>query len=250
MIFGPWKSKAPVATREPSIPADLRLYVVGDVHGRADLLERLAGKIGRELADAPERVLTIFLGDYIDRGMRSSDVVARLSARDFPTEIETLRGNHEQTMLDAFEDERVFGFWRKIGGMETLVSYKIDVSRVNRGQDYAGARADLHERIPSKHRDFLNTLPLTRQIGAYFFCHAGVRPRVPLDRQDGTDLISIRDEFLKSRVDHGKIIVHGHTPVDEPEFRPNRVNIDTGAYLTNRLTCLVLQGATRRILEA
>jgi serine/threonine protein phosphatase 1 len=250
MIFGLWKSRGTDAKSVASIPENLRLYVVGDVHGRADLVERLAGKIAGEMADAPEKVLTLFLGDYIDRGMRSSDVVARLSARDFPTEIETLRGNHEQAMLEAFDDERVFDFWRKIGGLETLASYKIDVTLVRLGQNYSGARADLQKRVPSRHIDFLNNLPVTKQIGDYFFCHAGVKPRIPLDRQQVNDLISIRDEFLNSRIDHGKVVVHGHTPVEEPDFRPNRINIDTGAYLTNRLTCLVLQGASRRILEA
>ena len=84
-------------------------------------------------------------------------------------------------------------------------------------------------------------------IGDYFFCHAGVRPGTPLGQQQQQDLLWIREKFLKATGDFGKIIVHGHSPVVQPDFRKNRINIDTGAYANGRLTCLVLEGSSRRI---
>jgi serine/threonine protein phosphatase 1 len=241
-------ARSPVATAAAA-PEGMRVYVIGDVHGRADLLDNLARQIEADLSGAPGKILTILLGDYIDRGPQSAEVVDRLCRGAFPTPILALRGNHEQTMLGAFEDDGVFDAWRTFGARETLASYRIDVSRLIRGQGYAEARAQLREKMPAAHREFLESLPTAHELGGYFFCHAGVRPGVPLARQADEDLIWIRDEFLDSTAFHGRLIVHGHTPVAEPDFRPNRINIDTGAFATGRLTCLALEGTSRRILS-
>lgn len=252
MIFGLLKGKGSThasATAPAATPGGMRIFVVGDLHGRADLLDDLARRIENDLKSAPANVATVFLGDYIDRGPQSAAVLDRLSRGAFPTPIVALRGNHEQTMLDAFDDESVFEAWRQLGGLETLVSYGVDVSQLMRGQGYEAARAQTLEKTPATHREFLNSLPLRHELGDYFFCHAGVRPGVPLARQAAADLLWIRHEFLDSSAFHGKMIVHGHTPVSKPDIRPNRINIDTGAYATGVLSCLVLEGATRRVIS-
>jgi len=190
----------------------------------------------------------VFLGDFIDRGSQSAAVLERLSTGAFPTPFVALRGNHEQTMLDAFDDESVFESWRHFGGLETLASYGVDVSQVMRGVGYDKARQQMVDKTPIAHRRFVDSLPLTHELGGYFFCHAGIRPGVALGRQSPADLMWIRQEFLNSDVDHGKVVVHGHSPVSQPEIRINRINIDTGAYATGVLTCLVLEGTTRRFI--
>ncbi|MCI4678738.1 serine/threonine protein phosphatase [Rhodoblastus acidophilus] len=232
----------------PRIPPGLRVYAIGDIHGRADLLEAAAGKIARDSRDAP-RTLTIFLGDYIDRGRDSAAVLERLSKRDFPTDFVALRGNHEQTMLDALDDPRIFEFWRRYGAVETLASYGVDVADVMRGAGFVEARDELRRKAPPEHIAFLKALPLSHEIGDYFFCHAGVKPGRPLSAQEPRDLMFIRREFLDSAEWRSKVIVHGHTPVEAPEFRANRINLDTGAYATNRLTCLALEEDRQWILE-
>ena len=117
------------------------------------------------------------------------------------------------------------------------------------GKNYGDAVAGLRATIPLSHLDFLKSLPTRLSIGKYFMCHAGVRPGIPLERQAEKDLLWIRDEFLSSRADFGKIVVHGHTPAEAPEVLPNRINVDTGAFMTGRLTCAVLEGGGVRFLS-
>ncbi len=236
------------ATVVPSIPAGVRLYVVGDIHGRIDLLQDLEGLIKGDLATGPAETLTIFLGDYIDRGPRSADVVERLSASDFCTPIRTLRGNHEEVFLKFLSDPSVLDSWRKFGGLETLHSYGVNVAGPMRGEGYEQAQAALTAALPPRHRAFLEQAELSMAWGDYFFCHAGVRPGVDLQRQTSDDLLWIRDDFLRFEGAFGQIVVHGHTPTTEPEVRSNRINIDTGAYASSVLTALVLEGETRRFL--
>lgn len=232
------------------VPGNLRIYAVGDVHGRADLLDALARRIEAELPFAPDNVLTIFLGDYIDRGLQSSTVVEWLSRGAFPTPFHALCGNHEEVLMRFLEDDSILENWRRFGGLETLHSYGVDVSSAMRGKGYEEARRALLARLPDHHREFFAQTRLTASYGDYFFCHAGVRPGLPLDRQKADDLLWIRDEFLNYRGAWEKMIVHGHTPVSEPDIRPNRINIDTGAFATSILTALALEGDTRRILSS
>ncbi len=234
--------------RPASLPPGLRVYAIGDIHGRLDLLDDLSRQIRADLGSAPAEVVTIFLGDYVDRGPDAAGVLERLSRADFPTPIRALRGNHEEVVGQFFEDENVLETWRRFGGLETLHSYGVDVTEATRGAGYDRAWKSLAARMPHEHRMFLEQTDLAASYGDYFFCHAGVRPAVPLERQTARDLLWIREDFLEFKGSWSKIVVHGHTPVRSPEILPNRINVDTGAFATSVLTALVLEGAERRFL--
>lgn len=252
MIFPLWSaSRKSAAEPAPSTPPGARIYAVGDIHGRLDLLETLAQKVENDLRHSapPGEAVTVFLGDYIDRGRDSAGVVERLAKGDFPTPIVSLRGNHEATLLDFLENESVLEDWRRYGGLETLVSYRVDVREAMRGLNFGAARDAFRAALPAGHLAFLAETKLFWSAGGYFFCHAGVRPHVALEQQSERDLLWIRDEFNAYRGDFEKIIVHGHTPVPQAQVLPNRINIDTGAYATGVLTCLVLEGAERRFIS-
>jgi serine/threonine protein phosphatase 1 len=195
-----------------------------------------------------DRAVTVFLGDYIDRGPGSKRVVEQLASGDWPTSIITLAGNHEDFLITFLNDARFLAFWRSQGGLETLHSYGVDVGQAMAGRDFAEVQAAFMARFPKHHRDFLEALKVSTSIGDYFFCHAGIRPGVALDCQNRDDLVNIREPFLSSEVEHGKLVVHGHTPAVAPEIRPNRIGIDTAAYASGRLTCLVLENQEHRFL--
>lgn len=233
----------------PSLPSGARLYAVGDIHGRLDLLDALAEQIRADLVCAPPEVMTIFLGDYVDRGPASAGVLDRLSRGDFPTPIYALRGNHEDVFMRFLDDETVLEDWRGFGGIETLQSYGVDVMDAIRRGGYGLARKSLLDRMPREHRSFLEQTRFAASLGDYFFCHAGVRPGVALKSQKPKDLLWIREDFLRHEGSWGQIIVHGHTPVPRPEVLPNRINVDTGAFASSILTALVLEGRERRFLS-
>ena len=234
----------------PRLPDGMRLYAIGDIHGRLDLLGALAERITSDLASAAHLdVGAIFLGDYVDRGAHSAGVIDLLSSGRFPVSHVALRGNHEEIMLKFLDDENVLDSWRKFGGLETLHSYGVPVAEAMRGGGYDRAREALLRELPQSHLDFLHATTPSIAFGDYFFAHAGVRPGAPLDRQVPEDLLWIREDFLRHEGSFGKIVVHGHTPVERPDERPNRINIDTGAYASGRLTALVLEGETRRFLS-
>jgi serine/threonine protein phosphatase 1 len=227
---------------------ETRLYVIGDVHGRLDLLDRVIDAIARDLAGHGAEALTITLGDYIDRGPQSRGVIERLARNPFPTPYVALKGNHE-SLLEAFlGDPAVGAHWRRLGGFETLASFGVPVRPMMLGRNFDEAAAGLRAAMTPEHADFLASLRVSLTVGRYFFCHAGVRPGVALERQSEEDLLWIREEFLDSSADFGKIVVHGHTPVRTPEVLPNRINVDTGAFATGRLTCLVLEQGRHRFL--
>lgn len=233
-----------------SLPRGTRVYAVGDIHGRRDLLDRLADQIDAHLTAFPcADAQTVFLGDYIDRGLNSSDVVDRLAKGDFPTPIVALRGNHEVALLDFLGEADVLDGWRQYGAIETLASYGVDVKEALRGRGFFEAREQLLAALPADHLDFVRKTQLWWSCGDYFFCHAGIKPGVPLARQQERDLLWIRYEFLDDERLHEKIVVHGHTPVDEPENLHNRINVDTGAYATGVLTCVVLEDDRRGFLS-
>ncbi len=165
----------------------------------------------------------------------------------------TLKGNHEAFMVDflvgtALEDERLFPIWMANGGRETLASYGLPSATVY-GSHANEAQAALAAAMPARHREFLARLETTRRIGDYLFVHAGIRPGLPLDEQEESDLLWIRGEFLAHRSDYGFHVVHGHSITPEVDEQPNRTGIDTGAYASGRLTALVLEGAERRYLS-
>jgi serine/threonine protein phosphatase 1 len=228
-----------------------RLYVIGDIHGRADLLDRMIARIARDLEVRPmANCLTVTVGDYIDRGPDSRGVLDRLASNPFPTDFVALKGNHEALLATFLRDPSSADHWRRIGGLETLNSYGVDVGPLMRGRNYEAAAAALLAAVPPAHAGFLASLRMSVTVGRYFLCHAGVRPGVALPQQSEDDLLWIRDEFLGSKTDFGKIVVHGHTPTEEPELLPNRINVDTGAFTTGRLTCAVLEGQQVRFLSA
>jgi serine/threonine protein phosphatase 1 len=244
------KASSVGAAKERRVPGGMRVYCVGDIHGRDDLLDQMAERVTSDSEDRSfDHALTVFLGDYVDRGLGSMRVVERLVRSEWPTPFVALAGNHEDLLTAFLEDQRILDAWQSLGGLETLHSYGVDVGGARAGRDCAEVQAAFVSRFPAGHRQFLASLTSSIAIGDYFFCHAGVRPGVPLERQDRNDLLNIRREFLSSQAEHGKLVVHGHTPSLVPEIRSNRIGIDTGAYATGRLTCLVLEQEQRRFLQ-
>ena len=227
-----------------------RLYVIGDIHGRLDLLDRMIDAIHRDAANMTADCLTVTVGDYVDRGPQSSGVLDRLLGNPFPGRYVALRGNHEALFEAFLNDPSVGVHWRRVGGLETLHSYGVPVEPLMLGKNVERTAEQLRAAVPPRHLQFLRSLKMSLLFGNYFLCHAGIRPGVPFDRQSEEDLLWIREEFLTSRMDFGKVVVHGHTPAVEPEVLPNRINIDTGAFATGRLTCVVLEGGRYRFLSA
>jgi serine/threonine protein phosphatase 1 len=233
-----------------TLPEGTRVYAIGDIHGRADLLDRLADRIAGDLAAHPaQTAVTVFLGDYVDRGLDSRGVLERLAKEEFPTPFVALRGNHEDAMLRFLDDPPVLKQWVMFGGLTTLTSYGVDPGREMHRGGAPAVQAALLARFPQAHRRFLEETRLSAQFGDYFFCHAGVRPHVPLDRQDPGDLMWIRYEFLDYRGDFGKVVVHGHTPHAKVENLENRINLDTHAFKSGVLTAVALEGAERRFID-
>lgn len=235
-----------------AVPPGTRVYAIGDVHGRLDLLVRLEAMIEADLATArPGRTVVVHLGDYIDRGPASRGVIDHLLDHPLPVdEVVHLLGNHEDTMCRFLVDPWVGENWMRYGGLETLRSYGVDPDLDLPAEERLRQVQEAFNRaVPERHWAFLEGLPLRYEEGDYLFVHAGVRPRIPLDRQRRYDLLWIRHEFLDSEADHGRVVVHGHSISSEPEIRPNRIGIDTGAFMSGQLTALVLEGSDRRFLS-
>lgn len=230
----------------PPAPKDSVIYAVGDIHGRADLLEAMGARIDRDAeAERPKEVTEIYLGDYIDRGPASAEVIDWLIRRQENRNAICLRGNHEFLLEGFLAEESSFQEWRDLGGAETLLSYGVDPGLLTELIDDAEIRKEFASRLPSRHRRFLDELVTAVDLGEYFFVHAGVRPGVSLEEQAERDCLWIREEFLEHEGMLERIIVHGHSPMPSPELLTNRINIDTAAYATNRLSCLKIfdQGA-------
>lgn len=229
-----------------------RVYAIGDIHGRLDLLIRLEAMIADDLARSrPARTVAVYLGDYVDRGPDSRRVLDHLMDRPLPAdEIVHLFGNHEDAMVRFLDDRWVGGSWMGFGGRETLRSYGVvpDPS-LPPDEWFAAAQEAFVRALPERHLAFLEGLPLRHTEGGYLFVHAGIRPGLALGRQRREDLLWIRHEFLDSDADHGCVVVHGHSIQSEPEIRANRIGIDTGAYCSDRLTALALEGTERRFLS-
>lgn len=239
-----------VQGRRPSIPPALRIYAVGDVHGRLDLLDDLLSRtVADTISRPPERAIYVFLGDYIDRGPSSRETIDRLILHSKTHESVFLRGNHELIAIKCLTDRSLFDQWMRLGGLETLLSYGVPPEKLVSGKQIAELQAAFHNAMPQSHFRFFRDLQTSFTCGDFFFVHAGVRPEVELSRQNETDLLWIRDEFLSSSKDFGKIIVHGHTPTHDVEVASNRINIDTGAFATGCLTCLVIEGTSLSLID-
>ncbi|MCK1521664.1 MULTISPECIES: metallophosphoesterase family protein [unclassified Bradyrhizobium] len=228
---------------KPRLPDGIRIYAIGDVHGRADLLQSLLTVIDADLARSnPGRAIQVFLGDYVDRGPDSRAVLDLLIERSKSHETVCLKGNHEIFLLEVLKDPARLQEWRHYGGLLTLVSYGINPTMNPTPEEQIELIEGLRRALPPEHLSFLQQLRSSFACGDFFFVHAGVKPGVALERQKEEDLLWIREEFLESDRRFGKYVVHGHTPVSAPDIRPNRINIDTGAYATGNLTLLTIQG--------
>ena len=239
-----------VRGRRPSLPAELRIYAIGDIHGRLDLLNELLARISSDIALRPTvKPLYVFLGDYIDRGSASRETIDRLIEHGKTHESVFLKGNHELIAIKCLSDRGLFDQWLRLGGLETLVSYGVPAETLANGKQIAELQSAFHGALPQAHFRFFRDLKNSFECGDFFFAHAGVKPNVELSRQKENDLLWIRGEFLTSKDDFGKIIVHGHTPTREIEVGPNRINIDTGAFATGCLSCLVLEGQELSVID-
>jgi serine/threonine protein phosphatase 1 len=243
-----------INSRRQSSPAGARgwrAYAVGDVHGRLDLLEKLLEKIESDIASRPDRkILLVFVGDLIDRGPSSAQVIERLRTyRHRGVRTVFLLGNHEEVLLRILSgDADLISKWRMFGGTECLRSYGVDTDRLARLRD-AEALEVVRKAIPSDHVSFLQSFDDSCRFGDYLFVHAGIRPGVEIDQQRQSDLRWIREPFLLDDTDHGFIVVHGHTIRPEVEVRSNRIGIDTGAYRSGVLTALALEGSESWFLD-
>ena len=235
-------------------PPDTVIYAIGDIHGRLDLLAAIHDRV---VADARQRSaqnrLVVYLGDYVSRGEDSRRVVDRV-LEWLPEGFEriTLKGNHEDLLLRFLAGEPDVGqHWFDYGGHETLASYGVAIAdRQARDEASVAALRNCFETaLPQSHLDFFRSLPASHRAGDYYFVHGGVRPGVPLAEQNEHDCMWIRKSFLDSDADHGAVVVHGHSIFKAPVVRHNRIGIDTGAYRSGVLTCLVLDGAARSFLQ-
>jgi len=227
------------------LPDGLRIYAIGDIHGRADLLESLLLQIDEDCRLYPSRrPIVVFIGDYIDRGPASREVLDLLLGYERTKETIFLRGNHETFVHRFLSKPAVLDEWRLYGGLETLVSYGLKPSINPSGLERARLAKELAMSITKRHIEFLESLDLSFSCGDFLFVHAGIRPGVPLRKQREEDLLWIREEFLSCEQQFEKFVVHGHTPVDTTDIRSNRINIDTGAFATGRLTCIVIEGSS------
>ena len=243
-------ASAPGGETGPRGPDNTRLYAIGDIHGRADLLIEMHEMIRADVAGFDGRKQVVYLGDYIDRGLQSKQVVEMLLEPQLPGfDTVFLKGNHEQALLDFLDYPEATAGWLSFGGRETLLSYGINVTFMPLMKDMQQLATELAERLPDAHRDFLEDALLSFRAGDYYFVHAGIRPGVPLEDQHFEDQLWIRDEFIDSEEDHGAVIVHGHTITPEPELHRNRIGLDTGAFHSGVLTCLVIDGAEQRLLQ-
>ncbi len=247
-LFGKSSSRPLDSAR---IPDGRRVYAIGDIHGRNDLLNKLIEKIisdDGDRGDAKSEI--IFLGDLVDRGPDSSGVIeTAMRLKQELGDVRFLMGNHEEVYLKAAEgNEKAAKFFNRIGGKETILSYEITM------KEYLGMdNAELAERIPQlfpqKHVDFIKGFEDMIIVGDYAFVHAGIRPGVPLEEQTPNDMRWIREEFLSSKEPHEKVIIYGHTIDNDVIEKANRIGIDTGAYYTEKLTAIGLEGSDHWYLD-
>jgi len=234
-----------------AVPNNTRVYCIGDIHGRDDLLADIHKAIQIDAADYFGEKVVIYLGDYIDRGLHSKEVIDSLLAKPLSGfDSVYLRGNHEQVLLDFLNvDAGLAAEWFKFGGQATLLSYGVAMQGIPFGDKLVQLQHDLADKIPVDHLSFYNYLQYSYEIGDYYFVHAGVKPKVALNKQPDLAKLWIRDEFLNSNYQYEKMIVHGHSVTNEPTILDNRIGIDTGAYASGKLSCLILEGDTKRFLS-
>lgn len=233
----------------PAVPMGQRIYAVGDVHGRNDLFSVMVRAIeDDDAAAAPARSTVILLGDLVDRGSDSAGVLDRARRWQQEREVRILCGNHEEMFLRSFDSTDMLRHFMRHGGRQTLASYGVDMRALS-AAEVDEIQAMMARAVPPADRDFMEGFEDMIVLGDYVFVHAGIDPQVPIHEQRPADLRWIREPFLSHSEPYDQVVVHGHTISDEPELRGNRIGIDTGAYMSNRLTALVLEGTTRRLIE-
>ena len=235
----------------PSGPKGHRAYAIGDIHGCLELLEPLLAKIEAEIAEARRRKVSIlFLGDLIDRGPSSAQVVERLrtySPKGATTHF--VMGNHEEVMLKVIEgDSDLLQSWLRFGGAETLRSYGLEPKNLAGHGD--SAIESIRSAVPKEHVEFLQSFADSVSFGDYFFVHAGIRPGVDLAEQSEADLRWIRDPFLNDTGERGFVVVHGHTISNSVQVTSNRIGIDTGAFCTGTLSAIAIDRDDRWLIQA
>jgi len=233
------------------VPDGVRVYAIGDIHGRLDLLGELLEQIDADdRRRAAAETQFVFLGDLVDRGPDSKGVVERLLALSKDAvPVRFLKGNHEEVFLRAVGgDLKALRFLLKIGGRATIMSYGFDKAEYA-SLDFETLAQRLAERVPAEHVAFLSAFEEMIEVGDYLFVHAGIRPGIDLAAQKASDLRWIRDEFLDCREDHGKFVIHGHSITEDVDVQPNRIGIDTGAFDSGQLTAVGLEGAERWFLS-
>jgi serine/threonine protein phosphatase 1 len=235
----------------PHVPDKIRVYAIGDVHGRLDLLDALLTRIDEDDAlRGPCPVQLIFLGYMIDRGPHSAGVVKRVLQIARHGDVRVLMGNHEEIFLRYLDGETsILPTFTKMGGRETLESYGLS------DEEFATLPADLllgrvRELVPADHIAALRRFEDVVSVGDYSFVHAGVRPGIGLLQQTPGDLRWIREPFLSDDTWHGSVIVHGHSVTPDVDARPNRIGIDTGAFMSGRLTAIGLEGSDHWFVSA
>jgi serine/threonine protein phosphatase 1 len=234
----------------PAIPPGQRVYAVGDVHGCDALFAALIAAIEADDAAAPRASTTvILLGDLVDRGPNSAGVVRRARAWQQQRTVRILCGNHEEMFLSSFTSTDTMRHFLRHGGKQTLVSYGLDPKAIV-AAELEDLQALMHRAVPQAERDYLGTFEDMIRIGDYVFVHAGIDPELDLTQQVSTTLRWIREPFLSYPEPYEAVVVHGHTISENPEDRGNRIGVDTGAYASGRLTAVVLEGTSRRYIEA
>ena len=243
--------RKPASDATPAaVPKGRRVYAVGDIHGRADLLAELHAAILEDASGFDGEKVAVYLGDFIDRGMESRQVVERLIEHPLEGfEAVHLMGNHEHALLSFIDDPASIPGWLGWGGRETLYSYGIKCGLNPAEHELENLARELKMAMPKSHIEFLENTTLCHREGDYYFVHAGVRPGVGLDEQRFEDQLWIREPFISSTRDHGAVVVHGHTINEETSLLPNRIGLDTGAYYSGVLTCLVLEAETQRLIQ-
>lgn len=219
-------------------PQDMPIYAIGDIHGRHDLLEMAEYTIARDAARLPGRKLIVTLGDYIDRGPSSAQVISHLMMPP-PEGFDRicLTGNHEIMMLDYIDGRISYAEWMRMGADTLLRSYGLDPDNLPLIFPTA-AKLDgfIRQSLPKPHIDFMRAMPILADTPEILFVHAGIDPSLPIDRQSDEDLVFIRERFFSSTKPLPKLVVHGHTPCEEPDIQPMRLNLDTRAFKSGRLT--------------
>lgn len=236
----------------PALPEGERVYAIGDVHGRIDLLNELLQLIDEDdERRGPARTTLILLGDLVDRGPHSASVVERaIRLHAASDRFHAIKGNHEEVMLAALAgDDAAMRLFLRIGGIQTLESYGVSLDDLPPGDELDTMMQRMQAAIPREHADYLAAMADRVAMGDYLFVHAGVRQGVPIDRQDPVEQRWIRDSFLDHEGSHGVMVVHGHSITDQPTLRPNRMGIDTGAYYSGVLTALGLEGTDHWLLQ-